>query len=330
MKPIKPVTKQQVKKISRKLRESIRTVVKRQLFDMFLILLPIALFLSLLAISYYLFLTRHYISTHKITKLPIKVAPIISYPVVKESSELSPQLSARAALVMDDDTKALLYAKNAHLRFSIASTTKIMTALLALEYFKPNDALTVKDAGTVSGGVGFRSGENVPLIDLLYAMLLPSANDAPLVIAQNYLGGVDAFVAKMNEKAHLLKLYNTHFGDPIGLVDEQNYSTALDLARLASFALKNKTIADVVSTKEKIISTSDGTYHLSNLNRLLGWEGISGVKTGHTREAGEVLITSRVENGRTQIIVVMGSEDRFLDTQRLVSAVSGKVEYVRY
>jgi D-alanyl-D-alanine carboxypeptidase (penicillin-binding protein 5/6) len=166
--------------------------------------------------------------------------------------------------------------------------------------------------------------------NLLYAMLLPSANDAALTIAQNYPGGQSAFVKAMNDKAETLELYNTQYADPAGLADEGDYTTPFDLARLASFAMQNAEFRKIVGTKEITISdVSDShVYDLQNLNILLGQDGVNGVKTGYTEEAGQVLVTSKEDQGKTIIIVVMGSDDRFTDTQILLDLVSNNLTYL--
>lgn len=239
-----------------------------------------------------------------------------------------PNISAEGALVMDDESKTIIYGKNPNLRFSMASTTKIMTALTALSYFKDDDILTVKSKASGSL-VGFTVGEQVSFSNLLYGMLLPSGNDAALTIAQNYPGGLTAFVAKMNENALRYHLSNTNFADPAGLLDTEDYTTPIDLARLASIAIKNEKIAQIVSTKEKIITDISGkhTYKLVNLNKLLGEDGVNGIKTGFTDEALGVLVTSKIEQGHLLIIVVMKSEDRFADTQELLKLISGNIKY---
>jgi D-alanyl-D-alanine carboxypeptidase (penicillin-binding protein 5/6) len=160
-------------------------------------------------------------------------------------------------------------------------------------------------------------------------MLLPSGNDAAYAIAQNYPGGNDAFIAKLNEKAKQMGLVDTQFADAAGLLDDENFSTVKDLARITTAALKNPFFTQVVSTKRKVIRNTAGKeYVLANLNRLLGQQGVTGVKTGTTEGAGEVLVTSKVENGKTFIIIVMKSEDRFADTQTLLSLISNNVTYI--
>lgn len=262
------------------------------------------------------------------TLLPGSPVSIADFPVLEQ--QLSPVLTAQSAIVVDDTSKTVLYEKNPMLRFSMASTTKIMTTLVALEHFKPKDTVTVY-SDTVEGTVvGFTKEQKFFFDDMLYALMLPSGNDAAYAIADNYPGGVNAFVARMNEKAAALGLTYTHYADPAGLDDDANYTTITDLAKLASIALKNKQLSEIVGTKRKIITTVDGTeaFTLFNLNKLLGEYGVTGMKTGFTQGAGGVLVTSKVERGHTFIIVVMKSEDRFADTERLLQSVSNNVKFI--
>lgn len=242
----------------------------------------------------------------------------------------SPDVTAHAAVAMDSDSKVILFSKNINLRFSPASTTKIMTALTGLDYYKLNDILTIRTDNVEPVVVGFKLGEQVTFESLLYGMLLPSGNDAALAIAQNYPGGQEAFVEKMNQKAKDFHLINTIFFDPIGLMDNSDHTTVLELARLASIAIQNETFSKIVSTKYRIISNIDGsrTYSLTNLNQLLGTNGVNGIKTGYTDEAGGVLVTSKVEKGHTIIIVVMKSQDRFLDTQKIINSLADNITYL--
>lgn len=248
------------------------------------------------------------------------------YPILR--TNLSPQISAVGAVVIDADSDVVLYSKNPDLRFSSASTAKIMTALTSLEYFNLNDFLTVKNATSEGVVLGLKSGQKIKFEDLLYALLLPSANDMAFTIAQNY-GPEGDFVKKMNQNASKFNLYNTHYADPAGLEDDGDYTTPLDLARLSAIAIKNETFAKIVSTKEKTISDVEGdSYSLKNLNKLLGIDDVNGVKTGTTEGAGQVLVTSKKEGNHTIIIVVMNSQDRFLDTEKLLNMVSGNITYL--
>lgn len=247
------------------------------------------------------------------------------YPILNKT--FVPQITAKGAVVMDADSKVILYSKNSDLRFSSASTTKIMTALTALDYFKPGDILTVKN--TINEGVilGLKTGQKISFESLLYGLLLSSANDTAFTIAQNYASEKE-FISKMNEKARRLNLIGTYYEDPAGLEDDGDYTTPFDLARLAAIAIKNETFAKIVGTREKTIVDYEGNeYSLKNLNKLLG-EDVTGIKTGTTTGAGQVLVISKKEGDHTIIIVVMGSSDRFLDTKILINMVSGNISYL--
>ena len=210
-----------------------------------------------------------------------------------------------------------------------------MTALVALEYYQMDDILQIETEKVEGVNVGFKKGQQLFFKDILYAMLLPSGNDAALALAQNYRGGEEAFIKKMNDKAKEFNLVNTNFADAIGLEDSRDYTTPLDLAKLSSFALKNKIFSKIVATKTKEITDVKGEnkYILNNLNRLLGVSGVNGIKTGYTNEAGQVLVTSKVEEDsnnkqHTIIIVIMDSQDRFLDTEKLLYLVSNNINYL--
>ncbi len=244
-----------------------------------------------------------------------------NYPFI--TNKFQPNITAHAAIIMDKESGTVLYSRNQNLRFSPASTTKIMTSLVALEYFKPLDILEVKNPMQEGSVLGLLEGEKMTFENLLYAMMLPSANDAAFTIAQNYPGGFDKFIQKMNDKAQELNLPNTHFEDPAGLEDRHDYTTAWELARLTSKALNNKFFAEVVSTPSRLITNASGSsYFVLNRNKLLGIDGVNGVKTGTTEEAGDVLVTSRNINGHTIIIVVLRSQDRFVDTSELLRLVA--------
>ena len=280
------------------------------LFYVSLCLVPVILFL--------LTFLAHRIS-QQLTPLanPFPVKQVADYPLLER--QFAPLVSAQSAYIMEADSKVVLFEKNQTLRFSPASTTKIMTALVALDYYKLDDILTIKRSGVEPVVVGFPFGAKVKFIDMLYAMLLPSGNDCAFAIADNYPGGEKAFVAKMNEKAKLLHLENTHFGDPVGLDDTDDYTTVRDMALLASYAINHPILSQIVGTKEKIITDSTGqAYDLKTTNKLLGLYGVNGVKTGYTGEAGEVLVTSARLQGHTFILVVMKSDDRFVDTEKLL------------
>jgi serine-type D-Ala-D-Ala carboxypeptidase (penicillin-binding protein 5/6) len=270
---------------------------------------------------------RYYVFNMRVREFPIEISGKV-YPFF--NSAINPDISAKAVVVMDKDSRTVLFSKNPNLLFSLASTTKIMTAITALDSYKTNDVLTIKTERVEGANVGFAIGEKLFFKDVLYAMLLPSGNDAALAIAQNYPGGEDAFIKKMNEKTLSLHLTNTNFADSIGLEDKRDYTTPLDLARLSSIALENETFSKIVATKTWGITdiTGENKYLLTNLNQLLGSRGVNGVKTGYTTEAGQVLVTSKKEGKHTLIIVVMDSQDRFLDTNKILDQISGNIIYL--
>jgi D-alanyl-D-alanine carboxypeptidase len=307
--------------------KGLQRIVKRNESDLQLVLFPLILLMVLIilnVINSQMFRTIQQEEFYA-SSVNTKLNP---YPFVQQV--VLPQVSANAAIIVDADSQVILFSKNPELRFSMASTTKIMTALTGLDYYKLDDVLTVQASGVEGSGLGLVPGDQFTFKDLLYAMMLPSANDAAQVIADNYPGGSEAFVKKMNEKATALSLSKTHFSDPSGLDDDGDYTTVVDLARLASHAISNATFVDITSTRYTTISNRSFTrqYPLTNLNRLLGTDGVTGIKTGTTEGAGEVLVTSTVKNGHTYIIVVMQSQNRFADTGVLMNFIEQNVQYV--
>lgn len=271
---------------------------------------------------------QNYYQTLKISFLPPKINPISDnfsfspsfYPSVKGISS-PPFISANAAILMDVPSAVILFQKNPYMVVSPASTTKIMTALVSLEHYKLDDVLLVRKLETVGATMGLSIGDRVTFESVLYGLLVNSGNDAALVLADNYPGGFDAFINKMNEKASELALVRTHFVNPNGFTDQEHYTTALDLARLASMAMKNPVFAKIVSTKNIIVTDifKKKYYRLDNVNKLLGVvPGLTGVKTGWTTEAGECLVASTERDDKKIISVVLGSKDRFSETKELI------------
>jgi len=292
------------------------------------------LYLFILAIVFGVFLIlaflniqiKKQISSIDVYESPVSFVPQ-KFPVL--SNVYEPFLSAQSSIILDKNSQTVLFEKNSTLRFPPASTTKIMTALVALEYYKPDDVLPIKQANVEGSGIGFKVGEKFTFESLFYAMLLPSANDATQAIAQNYPGGIAAFVDRMNQKAKELNLYNSFYADPIGLDDNKDFTTSLDLARLTSVALNNSYFAKAVSTRNREIADLSGQkFSLENLNKLLGMPGVNGVKTGTTQGAGQVLVTSRTIGDQDLIFVVMQSQDRFSDTQTLFNYLENNLTYL--
>ncbi len=225
--------------------------------------------------------------------------------------------SARAAILIDADTGRVLYEKQANTRMSMASTTKIMTALVALEHADINERVEIPSAavGVEGSSVCLKSGEAMTMGELLYAMLLESANDAAAAIAITVGGSVEDFAIMMNEKACSLGLSDTSFANPHGLDDENHYTTAHDLAIISAEALKNETFAEMVSTyKHRIPMESGGYRYLMNHNKMLRlYDGAIGVKTGFTKKSGRCLVSAAERDGLRLVAVTLSAPDDWND-----------------
>ena len=223
-----------------------------------------------------------------------------------------PQVSAKSAALLDGTTGECLREKNGDQRALIASTTKIMTGLLVCEAGDLDRTVTVPEtaAGTEGSSMYLKSGETLTRRELLYGMMLHSGNDAALTLAISVSGSEAAFVRQMNRRACALNLTQTHFANPHGLDSGENYSTALDLVRLAQAALQNEQFRAVVSTKT--ITCAGRT--LTNHNKLLWrYDGCIGVKTGYTRHAGRILVSAAERGGRMLIAVTISDPDDWRD-----------------
>ncbi|MGB9911364.1 MAG: D-alanyl-D-alanine carboxypeptidase family protein [Microgenomates group bacterium] len=275
-----------------------------------------------------------------IKEINFPIPPLFSYPV-NQNKELPPKLTARSVVVMDKNSSVVLYSRNENLWVLPASTTKIMTALVALDYYPLEKVLTVGKIEALGQKMDLKEGEKITVLNLLYGLLVSSANDAALVLAQNYPGGVPGFVSAMNFKAKQLNLINTYFANPTGLDSDKegkilldySYTTALDLARLTSWALNNSLFKKIVSTQKVTVTDISGkiVHPLYNLNLLLGSEeGVLGVKTGWTEEAGECLVTYVQRDNKEIIIVVLGSKDRFGETKKLINWVFNNFQWVDF
>lgn len=235
-----------------------------------------------------------------------------------------PNFTASSILAEDFDSGNILYQKDIHHRLLPASTTKLMSALVAVDHYRLADTLTVYPEDLVGGSVmGLTSGEKISFRSLLYGMLLNSGNDAAYTLASNYPGGLDSFVSAMNNKAQGLGLTDTHFQNPAGFDDPAQYSSAYDLAKIALTASNDSEISKITSTKEATVYSLDSNkeHLLFNLNKLLGIGGVIGIKTGTTEQAGENLIGLVERGGHRVLTVMLDSQDRFNETKTLMDWV---------
>ncbi|MGN0968593.1 MAG: D-alanyl-D-alanine carboxypeptidase family protein [Oscillospiraceae bacterium] len=234
-------------------------------------------------------------------------------PAVSAEASGPPALSAACAILVDAESGRVLYEQNAHEERSIASITKLMTALVAAESIddlKEEVTILPEWTGIEGSSIYLRAGETVTMETLLYGLLLNSGNDAATAVAGHCAGDVDSFVAQMNDRAAELGMEQTHFTNPSGLSEDGHYSTAYDMALLARACLENETVAKIVSTK----SITLGTRTFTNHNKLLWrYEGCTGMKTGYTELAGRTLVSSAQRDGRTLIAVTLCAPNDWAD-----------------
>ena len=270
----------------------------------------------------------------QIKKPPVYVAKATNYkvsklPVLKNTDSI-PVLSAQGVYAYDVDSGVVLYEKNPDEPLLPASTTKIVTALVALDNYNLQDVLNTGHFSIIGSKMGLVWNENITVKDLLYGLLVYSGNDAAEVLANDFPGGRAAFVQKMNEKAKELHADSSYFENPSGLDQTGQETTAKDLARIASQGMLNDTFAQIVGTKDYVAHNVSGTilHKLENRNELLGKvSGVLGVKTGWTENARENLVTYVDRGGRKVIIALLGSQDRFGESEQLVDWIFSNYEW---
>jgi D-alanyl-D-alanine carboxypeptidase (penicillin-binding protein 5/6) len=240
----------------------------------------------------------------------------LAVPSVAAAQSAAPRLQgARAAIVLETSTGRIAYQRNAHDRRAIASTTKMMTALVTLERADLDDVIRASNyrPAPIESQIGLRPGERMTVRDLLRGLLLASGNDAAMALAVGVSGSRTAFVRQMNQQASALGLEDTHFANPIGLDQDGNYSTAADLARLAVALRRNAFARETMDRRRATLQTGARRRTIVNRNTLVRTvEDVNGVKTGHTSGAGYVLVGSATRNGITVVSVVMGEPSEAL------------------
>ncbi len=263
---------------------------------------------------------------------PPAVLNFSPYPLAKQNSmpDLS-QISAKSFVVIDYDSGQVLLARNPNQRLLPASLTKMMTALIALESFSLDEWLSVENEYKIGKTMGLKPGGMIKVRDLIYGLLIHSANDAAWVLADNYnKKNSNNFIQRMNEKAKEIGLQQTNFVNFDGEDDEGHYSTALDLAKLTRIFLKNDFLANAVQIKNLTVYDSlNNAYFLETTNKLLE-AGFEGVKTGWTDQARECFAGFFSQNGKKLITIVLGSQDRFHDTQNLLDQVMEHFFWIDY
>jgi D-alanyl-D-alanine carboxypeptidase (penicillin-binding protein 5/6) len=250
--------------------------------------------------------------------LPASNGPQIDAVAADSGSVSAPYISAVAAYLMDPDTGDVLYEKNANKSYAMASTTKIMTAIVAIENSSLSDNVQISEHAAAVGesSAWLSKGETLTVEQLLYALLLQSANDAAVALAEGVAGSEQAFVDMMNQKAADLGATNTHFSNPHGLDQAGHYTSARDLATIAAYAMSNQEFRTIVQTKKYEIPWEGHPYPrvLENHNKLLSsYSWVTGIKTGYTANAGLCLVASGMKDGRQVISVVLNGGNGYWD-----------------
>ena len=245
-----------------------------------------------------------------------------------------PTINSRAAIVYDRTSGAILYGKNENEKRKMASTTKIMTAIVVIENSNLDDIVTVsaKSAGTGGSRLGLHKDDKISVRDLLYGLLLCSGNDAAVALAEHVGGDIGGFATLMNNKCDSLGLSSTHFVTPHGLDNDDHYTTAYELAVITNYALKNETFCNYVGTKNYTVLINGKPKNLSNTNELLGnLNGVYGVKTGFTNGANRCLVTAVKRDNMDLLCIVLGADtkkDRTRDSIQLIEYAFKNFEMV--
>ncbi|MET3289571.1 UNVERIFIED_CONTAM: D-alanyl-D-alanine carboxypeptidase (penicillin-binding protein 5/6) [Brevibacillus sp. OAP136] len=240
------------------------------------------------------------------------------------ASPKPPSISAEAAALIDVASGRILYEKKGEQKMRIASLTKTMTAIVAIESSNLSDSVTVppEAVGVEGSSIYLKNGEKLTLEDLLYGLMLRSGNDAAVTIATHVGGSVPGFVQMMNEKAAMIGMIHTNFMNPHGLDDSNmHYSTADDMVRLSAYALKNPVFRQIVSTKVKNIAWEGESWErrLQNKNKMLNlYKGADGVKTGYTKLAKRCLASSATRDGRQLAVITLNAPDDWDDSMALM------------
>ena len=251
------------------------------------------------------------------------VAALVLLPLFTLIAVAVPTVNAKSAVVMNAQTGEIVFEKNAHVRCSMASTTKIMTAVLALESGKMLETVTVTPEMTGADGtsIGLKVGYKIRLLDLLYGLMLESGNDAADAIAV-YIGGIrENFAALMNRKAAEIGMTDTNFVTASGLDDENHYTTAYDMALLGSYAVKKPAFREICSCKIKSVDFIEPDIKLtfSNHNRLLSsYDGAIGIKTGFTKKSGRCLVSAAERDGVCFVCVTLNDGDDWNDHRKML------------
>ena len=252
----------------------------------------------------------------KIVIILLFMLTILSFPFCQHNVLAKGEGNKRGYVVIEASSNRILKASNEHLSMPMASTTKIMTAIVTIENADLKEIITIpKSAVGIEGSsIYLKVGQKISVINLLYGLILRSGNDAAVALALHVAGSVEKFVALMNEKVNELGLKQTKFQNPHGLSQNNHYTSAYDLAIITSYALKNEVFKDIVSTKMHVVNgeNDEENQYFANKNRILyNYQGANGVKTGYTIDAGRCLVASSEREGMQVIAVALNYYNYF-------------------
>lgn len=248
----------------------------------------------------------------------VSITSLVPHVSAKEKIKVG----AESAIMMDMDSKKVLFTKNANKKMKIASITKIMTAILAIENATLDQVVNVKRSavGVEGSSIFLKEGEKISMQTLLYGLMLRSGNDAATAIAEQVGGSEEGFVYLMNQKAEYLGMKNTHFSNPHGLDEKDHYSTAQDMAILTAYAMKHSEFSKIVSTKVAKVDWPDVKWKkvFRNKNKFLNmYAWADGVKTGYTKKSGRSLVTTAKKNGKHLVCVTINDPDDWRDHEKM-------------
>ena len=247
---------------------------------------------------------------------------LISMMALLASADNGLGTSAKSSALYNPDTKSFLYQKNADLKLPMASTTKIVTALIAIETLNPDEIIKIpSDAVGIEGSsLYLKENDEVSVRDLIYSVLLQSANDAAAALAIKISGDTSHFACKMTERVKDMGVYDTQFQNPHGLDSEGHYTTAHDLAIIAAEALSNESFKEISSTYKHTFKIGDETRTVVNHNKLIkNYDGCIGVKTGYTKKSGRCLVSAAVKDDVTLVAVTLNDADDWYDHQNMLN-----------
>jgi D-alanyl-D-alanine carboxypeptidase len=267
----------------------------------------------------------------KISTYVITIMMLLNFSIIEVyAKEKNFRVNAHNALALDRSTRKVLFEQNGYAIVPMASTTKILTALITIERGNFDNSFTIsKNATSIRGSkVGYKTGEEITIRELLYGLMYKSGNDAAIALAEGIGGSIDGFAEIMNHYATSLGLLDSHFQSPHGLDSPQHYSSAYDLALLTAKGMEYDEFREVVGTKEIKKEVYNFTRDYNNINKIL-WkiEGANGVKTGYTGQAGKCLVSSINHNGKDIIIVVLNCPGRWDETEKIYNHIQDTMAF---